>query len=165
MKRRTALVAALLLLVAAATAVAAVGHAKVQVTTTPLGKVLVDTRGHTLYLFEADKGGRSSCYGQCAALWPPYLTASKPAAGPGAKKPLLGTTKRKDGKLQVTYNHHPLYFFASDKKAGQTTGEGIDHFGGEWYVVSAAGKKIEGTSSSSPGSTTPAPPPDPGYGP
>jgi predicted lipoprotein with Yx(FWY)xxD motif len=108
---------------------------------TKVGKVLVAANGRTLYLFTADKGKKSACYGQCASFWPP-LIAEKPTAGAGLKASLLGTTKRKDGKLQVTYGGHPLYFFAQDKKAGDVNGQAFVHFGGTWWVVSAAGKKI-----------------------
>jgi predicted lipoprotein with Yx(FWY)xxD motif len=109
--------------------------------TTKVGKVLVAANGRTLYLFTADKGETSACYGQCAAYWPP-LIAEKPTAGAGLKSSLLGTTKRRDGKPQVTYGGHPLYFFAQDKKAGALNGQGFVHFGGAWWVVSAAGKKV-----------------------
>src|SRR2546429_7822590 len=107
-----------------------------------VGKVLVAANGRTLYLFTADKGKRSTCYGQCAGYWPPLL-ASKPSVGTGLKSSMLGTTKRKDGKLQVTYGGHPLYYFVQDKKAGQVKGQGFVHFGGSWWVVSAAGKSIK----------------------
>ena len=109
--------------------------------TTKIGKVLVGANGRTLYLFTADKGTNSACYGQCAAYWPP-LIAQKPTVGTGLNASLLSTTKRKDGKLQVNYGGHPLYFFAEDKKAGDLNGQGFVHFGGAWWVVSAAGKKI-----------------------
>ena len=81
--------------------------AKVAVAGTGLGKVLVDGRGHTLYLFAKDRRGKSSCTGKCAGFWPPLIAAGKPRAAAGAKASLLGTTKRPDGRLQVTYNHHP----------------------------------------------------------
>jgi predicted lipoprotein with Yx(FWY)xxD motif len=84
----------------------------------------------------------STCYGACAALWPPLTTTGKPVAGHGVRASLLGTTKRKDGKLEVTYNHHPLYYFVSDQKPGQTTGQGVNQFGAPWWVISAAGKEI-----------------------
>ena len=109
--------------------------------TTKLGKVLVAANGHTLYLFTADKGKTSACYGQCAGYWPP-LIAQKPTAGAGLKASLLGTTTRKDGKLQVTYAGHPLYFFAEDKRPGDVNGQGFVHFGGTWWVISAAGTKV-----------------------
>ena len=126
----------------AATAVAATNTlSSISLRTTKLGKVLVAANGRTLYLFTADKGKTSTCYGQCASYWPP-LIAEKPTAGAGLKASLLGTTKRKGGKLQVTYGGHPLYFFAEDKKAGDVNGQGFVHFGGAWWVVSAAGKQI-----------------------
>jgi predicted lipoprotein with Yx(FWY)xxD motif len=137
-------------------------HAKVLLRSTSLGKVLVDTRGRTLYLFEADKAGKSSCYAQCAAAWPPYLTAAAPLAGPGLKQGLLRTTKRSDGKLQVVFAGHPLYRFSGDAKAGQVEGEGIEQFGGSWYAVGVAGKKVE---RASPGGTTTTTPGYGGYGP
>jgi predicted lipoprotein with Yx(FWY)xxD motif len=107
-----------------------------------LGSILVDGKGITLYDFVKDKGGASTCYGACAALWPPLITKGKPHAGRGVRTSLLGTTKRKDGKLEVTYNHHPLYYFVSDRKPGQTTGQGVNQFGGPWWVLSSAGREI-----------------------
>jgi len=109
--------------------------------TTKVGKVLVAANGRTLYLFTADKSKTSACYGQCSSYWPP-LIAQKSTVGAGLKASLLGTTKRPGGKLQVTYGGHPLYFFAEDKKAGDVNGQGFVHFGGAWWVVSAAGEKI-----------------------
>ena len=109
--------------------------------TTRVGKVIVAANGRTLYLFTADKGNKSACYGQCATYWPP-LIAQTPTAGAGLKASLLGTAKRRDGKLQVTYNGHPLYFFAEDKKAGDVKGQGFVHFGGAWWVVSSVGTKV-----------------------
>ena len=117
--------------------------AKVAVASTPLGRVLVDGRGRTLYLFGKDKSGKSACGGKCAGFWPPLITSGKPLATAGAKASLLGTTKRADGRLQVTYNHHPLYTFVKDTRKGQTNGEQLDVFGAEWYAVSAAGAKVE----------------------
>jgi predicted lipoprotein with Yx(FWY)xxD motif len=108
-----------------------------------LGRILVDGRGRTLYLFEKDKHGKSACAGSCAAFWPPLITSGKPLATAGAKTSLLGTTKRADGRLQVTYNHHPLYTFVRDTKKGQTNGEGVNAFGAGWDAVSASGAKVE----------------------
>jgi predicted lipoprotein with Yx(FWY)xxD motif len=107
-----------------------------------LGSILVDSKGITLYDFVKDKGGASSCYGACAALWPPLITKGKPHAGSGVRASLLGSAKRKDGKLEVTYNHHPLYYFVTDRKPGQTTGQGVNQFGGPWWVLSPAGREI-----------------------
>jgi len=118
------------------------GGAKVNLATSRFGRILVDSKGITLYDFVKDKGTTSVCYGACAALWPPLFTKGKPVAGPGVRASLLGTTKRKDGKLEVTYGGHPLYYFVSDRKPGQTTGQGVNQFGGPWWVISAAGKEI-----------------------
>ena len=115
----------------------------VKIAKSPLGGIVVDSKGITLYDFVKDKGTMSVCYGACAALWPPpLLTSGKPVAGPGVKASLLGTTKRSDGKLEVTYGGHPLYYFVTDRKPGQTTGQGVNQFGGPWWVLSAAGKEI-----------------------
>jgi predicted lipoprotein with Yx(FWY)xxD motif len=133
-----------LALFASATASARTGSgAKVMTRTVSLGKVLVDAKGHTLYLFEKDKRNHSACAGACAGFWPPLLTSSKPIAGAGVKASLLGTTRRSDGKMQVTYAGHPLYRFALDSRVGQTKGEALDKFGAEWYVVAPSGKKID----------------------
>ena len=115
----------------------------VSTASTSLGKILVDSRGRTLYLFERDKNGKSACTGKCAAAWPPLIASGKPRATASARASLLGTTRRADGRLQVTYNHHPLYRFVQDTKKGQTTGEGVDAFGAEWYAVSPAGAAVE----------------------
>ena len=109
-----------------------------------LGKIIVDGKSRTLYLFEKDKNGKSKCSGTCATNWPPLLTKGKPKAGGSAKASKLGTTKRSDGTTQETYGGHPLYTFIADKnKPGATKGEGLDAFGAEWYVVGTNGKKIE----------------------
>jgi predicted lipoprotein with Yx(FWY)xxD motif len=118
---------------------------------TSLGRILVDSRGRTLYLFEKDRNGKSACAGQCAAFWPPLIASGKPRAAGTAKASLVGTTKRADGRLQVTYNHHPLYTFVKDTKKGQTNGEGVNGFGAGWDVVSPAGAKIEKPASSTGG--------------
>lgn len=108
-----------------------------------LGTILVDAKGHTLYLFEADKSTKSTCNGACAAAWPPLLTSGKPTAGGSAKSDLLGTTKRSDGKSQVTYHGHPLYGYAGDSKPGDTNGEGLNQFGAAWYVLNVSGQKVD----------------------
>jgi predicted lipoprotein with Yx(FWY)xxD motif len=107
------------------------------------GKALVDGQGRTLYLFEADKGATSACSGACASIWPPVTTAAKPTAGPGLTAAKLGTTKRSDGKLQVTYDGHPLYRYAADGKPGDVNGQGLNQFGAKWYVLNASGAKID----------------------
>jgi predicted lipoprotein with Yx(FWY)xxD motif len=111
---------------------------------TDVGDVLTGPSGRTVYLFEKDKSPKSTCSGECANDWPPLMASGKPSAGSGVKASMLGTSKRSDGKEQVTYNGHPLYYYEGDKKAGQTAGQGIDAFGAEWYVVGANGSKVEG---------------------
>jgi predicted lipoprotein with Yx(FWY)xxD motif len=111
-------------------------------TDSKLGAILVDGNGKTVYLFVADKGTASTCYTSCATVWPPVLTTGAPAAGTGATASLLGTTTRTDGKVEVTYAGHPLYYFIQDKKAGDTTGQGVNGFGGLWWVLSPAGAAI-----------------------
>jgi predicted lipoprotein with Yx(FWY)xxD motif len=118
---------------------------------TAIGTLLADGKGKTLYLFQKDKSGKSSCYGSCAANWPPYLTTAKPKAGKGVTASKLGTTKRTNGKLQVTYNHHPLYWFKFDKAAGQTKGEAISAFGGSWYAVTPKGAALKPAAAASGG--------------
>jgi predicted lipoprotein with Yx(FWY)xxD motif len=108
-----------------------------------VGTALVDGQGRTLYLFEADKGSTSTCNSACASLWPPATTSGKPTAGPGVDAAKLGTTKRSDGTLEVTYNGHPLYRYAPDTKAGDATGQGLNQFGAPWYVLAASGNKID----------------------
>ena len=107
-----------------------------------LGKIIVDGKGRTLYLFEKDRRGHSACSGGCAAYWPPLMTSAKPVAGTGVKKSLLGTIRRSNGKKQVTYNGHPLYRFVQDTRPGQVKGQDTHFFGGGWYVISPSGKKI-----------------------
>ena len=114
---------------------------------TTLGKVLVDARGRTLYLFAKDKSGRSACNGACATYWPPLVSAAKPRAARGVRASLLGLTKRTDGKRQVTYAGHPLYTFSLDTRAGQTSGQGLTDFGGSWNAVAASGRAVKSTGS------------------
>ena len=141
---------------------AAARHAPtVSVAKTRLGKILVNSRGRTLYLFKKDSGAKSACFGACATAWPPLRAGGKPTVGGGAKASLVGTTRRSDGKPQVTYNRHPLYTFIMDKKAGDTKGEGFTAFGGRWFVVSPAGKQVSPrpSKSASGASSSPAPAP------
>jgi predicted lipoprotein with Yx(FWY)xxD motif len=137
-----AAIAAIFLLHPAATHAARASGATVSTANTGLGRVLVNSSGHTLYLFGKDKMGKSSCSGQCATFWPPLITKGKPRAAAGVKASLLGTTKRSDGRMQVTYNHHPLYTFTEDTAKGQTKGEGMTAFGAQWWALSKAGNKV-----------------------
>lgn len=110
----------------------------------PFGKYLTSDEGRAVYIFTADSKGASACYDACAQAWPPVTTSDKPGAEAGVNAAMLGIIKRKDAATQVTYNGMPLYYFVKDQKPGSTMGQDIDHFGGEWYLVSPQGKKIEG---------------------
>lgn len=132
---------------AAATSTPAGGEAGTIITVkhaSKLGAVLAaGPKRMTVYLFEADKGGSSSCSGACAAAWPPVTTGGAPVVHGAASGADLGTITRADGTKQVTYKGHPLYFFVKDKDSGDAYGEGVDGFGAEWYVLSPSGKKID----------------------
>jgi predicted lipoprotein with Yx(FWY)xxD motif len=125
--------------------------ATVRVAKTNLGRILVNSKGRTLYLFQADSGTTSACADACAAAWPP-LTSATPKIGKGANASLASTATRSDGKPQVIYNGHPLYTYSGDKKAGNTNGQGVNAFGGLWYAVSSAGNAVTKAPSTSGGS-------------
>ena len=145
-----ALAAASFALHPAATHAAQSKGAVVSTAKTSLGRILVTSNGRTLYLFEKDRNGKSACSGQCAVFWPPLITSGRPIVTGGARASLIGTTRRADGRLQVTYNHHPLYTFVKDTKPGQTNGEGVNAFGAGWDAMTPAGAKIEKPSAPSP---------------
>jgi predicted lipoprotein with Yx(FWY)xxD motif len=112
--------------------------------TSTLGPILVDSQGRSLYLFEADTGGKSSCTsGGCVAEWPPLIAGGAFRAGTGLAATQLGTTTRADGEPQVTYSGHPLYRFAGDTTPGVTAGQGLNDNGGLWYVVRTDGTPID----------------------
>ena len=115
------------------------GVAMVTAASSKLGMVLVDGSGRTLYLFEKDQPNQSACAGACVAAWPVDQSSGTPKAGSGVKASLLGTITRSDNTTQVTYNHHPLYYYAGDSGAGQQNGQGLNAFGAKWYVVTPAG--------------------------
>jgi len=117
--------------------------ASVSVANSPLGQLLVDGSGRTLYLFEGDTGATSTCEDACAQAWPPLLAPGTPSAGSGASAAELGTTTRTDGTTEVTYHGHPLYTYVADTKAGDTNGQGLNQFGAKWYVLSPTGDKID----------------------
>ena len=106
-----------------------------------LGVVLVDSEGRTLYDFHKDKGSKSACYGACASAWPPLLTEGNPQAQGAADRSLLGTTKRSDGTLQVTYKGWPLYTYAGDQEPGEANGNDISQFGAQWYALMPNGEE------------------------
>ena len=125
----------------AASAPAVSGPAMVDVANNAtLGSLLVDGNGMTLYLFTKDSPGSSTCYDKCATAWPPLLTSGNATAGSGADASKFGTTTRTDGSVQVTYNGWPLYYYAKDKQAGDTTGQGV---GSVWYVISPSGDAMK----------------------
>jgi len=111
--------------------------------TSSLGTFLVDGNGRALYLWDADHGSKSTCSGACSQAWPPVTTTGTPKASGAVKASLLGTIKRADGTREVTYAGHPLYTFAGDSQAGQTTGQGSTGFGAPWWVVTPAGKALQ----------------------
>ncbi len=115
----------------------------IRVRTTSLGKVLVDAKGRTLYLFEADKPNKSNCSGACLSIWPPLTSTAKPSATGGALAAKIGTISASGGKRLVTYNGHPLYYYVGDQKPGDTKGQGLNQFGAGWYVLAPSGNKID----------------------
>lgn len=130
---------------AAAKAGAATGGGTViTASSTTYGTILADSSGRTLYMLTADTPTKSICTGACPPIWPPLTVTGSPTAGSGVKASLLGTITRSDGSHQVTYNGHPLYTFVKDSAPGQVNGEGINHFGGIWYVLNAAGDPVTG---------------------
>jgi len=106
-----------------------------------LGRILVDAKGFTLYDFHKDKGRQSSCYGACAKVWPPLTSAGPAKVGEGARGSKLGTVKRQDGTLQVTYAGHPLYTYTADVKAGDVSGNDFSSFGAQWYALLPSGEE------------------------
>jgi predicted lipoprotein with Yx(FWY)xxD motif len=103
--------------------------------------IIVNSKGFTLYDFHKDKGTKSACYGACAKIWPPLISGAAPKAEKGAEASKLGTTKRTDGTLQVTYAGHPLYTYVADKKPGDTTGNDFSSFGAQWYALKTSGEE------------------------
>ena len=138
---RRLLLAIALLAVAAASAPAA-QRATVAVRSTSYGNILVDGKGFALYIFTRDGRGASRCYGACAKAWPPLLTSARPKAGSGATASKLGTTRRRDGKLQVTYGGRPLYYYVGDSRPGQVLCQNVVEYGGRWLVVAPSGKPV-----------------------
>jgi predicted lipoprotein with Yx(FWY)xxD motif len=121
----------------------ATAAASVSVANSPLGQLLVDGSGRTLYLFEGDTTAMSTCSDACAQAWPPLLASGTPSAGLGANAAEMGTTTRADGTSEVTYHGHPLYTYVADTKAGDVNGQGLNQFGAKWYVLSPSGDKID----------------------
>jgi predicted lipoprotein with Yx(FWY)xxD motif len=119
------------------------GSATLTVRSSRFGRVLFDGRGRALYAFTRDqRGGRSQCYGPCAKAWSVYFAKGQPLVGKSVKQSLLGTTRRRDGRLQVTYKGRPLYYYVGDKKPGQVLCQKVDEFGGTWLVVRPRGQLV-----------------------
>lgn len=124
-------------------AASAADSAKITLTEqSPYGAYLADGEGRSLYLFEADEAGKSTCHDACANAWPPLTTSGEPQAGKGIDADALGTFERPDGSMQVTYDGWPLYYFIKDKAPGDTKGQDIEGFGAEWYLVTPGGEKV-----------------------
>jgi predicted lipoprotein with Yx(FWY)xxD motif len=134
----TVLAVALVAVVASALA-APRAAARLTVRSTEYGKALFGPSGKVLYVFGADRGSTSNCYGVCAKAWPPLLTTAAPLAGPGVNAKLLGTTKRKNGTQQVTYNRHPLYYYEADTR-GKIMCQHARMHGGLWLIIKPSGQ-------------------------
>jgi predicted lipoprotein with Yx(FWY)xxD motif len=104
------------------------------------GRVLADKHGEALYLFTAD-GAKSNCKGDCAKAWPAYTVEAAPGPGAGVDGAKIGTISRSDGSLQVTYAGKPLYYYEGDSP-GNILCQGVDEFGGLWYVIQASGEPV-----------------------
>jgi predicted lipoprotein with Yx(FWY)xxD motif len=133
-----ALIALVSLAITGAAQAAPSGKAHIAVRSSQYGKVLFTSSGRALYVFEADKGKTSHCYGACAKAWPPLLTKGAAVAGTGVDHMLLGTTMRKDGTDQVTYKGHPLYTYSGDA-VGKAGCQHVSNFGALWLVIEPNG--------------------------
>jgi predicted lipoprotein with Yx(FWY)xxD motif len=122
------------------------GAATISTSNTTLGQILVDGKGRTLYLFQKDQPNQSACSGACVSAWPVDQSGGSPKASSGVKASMLGTIKRADGTMQVTYNQHPLYYYSGDTAAGQQSGQGLNAFGALWYVVAPSGSAVTSAS-------------------
>lgn len=105
------------------------------------GRILADGADRTIYLFTRDGSTTSMCYGACASAWPPVLTKGTPRQAGGLPHP-LGTTRRRDGRLQVTYSGHPLYYYVGDVQPGEILCQNVEEYGGTWLVVSRGGRAV-----------------------
>jgi len=140
---------------AAAGAASTTGTVTVKVAQGPLGVYLTDSSGRAVYEFASDSVARSTCTGSCLAYWPALASTSMPAGGNGVSAAKLTVFTRSDGGHQVAYAGHPLYYFALDKSAGDTKGQGLDNFGAKWWLMGPSGQPITaaGSTGSSPASS------------
>ena len=123
-------------------------RASVAVARTRLGRILVNARGRTLYLFTKDRHGRSACTGRCTRVWPPALVSGRPTAGVGVAQGMLRTHRRHDGRRQLVYNGHPLYTLTADTAPRQVEGQGFESL---WFVVSPGGRGVGASHAPPPG--------------
>ena len=144
---RSAYIGLVLIALAVAALAAALGSAlgattsgaRLKVRATHYGKAVFGPSGKVLYVFSADSR-KSHCYGACASAWPPLVTRGKPIAGPGVRATLLGTTRRRNGKLQVTYNGHPLYYYVGDTPTAILC-QHVNEHGGLWVIIKPNGRR------------------------
>lgn len=152
MRFRIVCIGLVLTALAAAALAAALGSAQgatksgaqLKVRATKYGKAVFGPSGKVLYVFSADKDGKSHCYGACASAWPPLVTKGKPVAGLGVKASLLGTTRRRGGRVQVTYNGHPLYYYVSDTPTAILC-QHVNEHGGLWVLIKPNGRRNPST--------------------
>jgi predicted lipoprotein with Yx(FWY)xxD motif len=107
-----------------------------------IGNIVVGPSGRTLYLFKKDTGPTSTCSGACAAQWPPLTTSGALTSSGNVAMSALKTTRRSDGKLQVTLDGHPLYYYSGDTAPGMTNGQGLNFYGATWWALSPSGKEV-----------------------
>lgn len=109
----------------------------------PLGRIIVDDEGRTVYLFEKDEPDESYCTGACESVWPPVTTDGMPKVERGIDAGKVTLLKREDGLMQVVYNGHPLYYYQADTGSEDTYGQEKDQFGAEWYALTPSGNLAE----------------------
>jgi predicted lipoprotein with Yx(FWY)xxD motif len=117
------------------------------------GAHLADGSGKSLYMFASDTATNSKCNSACASYWPPLIASGAARAVGAVKAADLGTVTRSDGRTQVTYAGHPLYYYIGDTKAGDVNGQGLDDFGAYWWLLTPTGKSLTGTASGGSGSS------------
>jgi predicted lipoprotein with Yx(FWY)xxD motif len=118
------------------------GGTVIKTASSSAGTFLVSGSGRAVYLWVKDTGDMSNCNGACAGAWPPVTTTGSATASGGAKASDLGTITRSDGSKQVTYDGHPLYYFAGDSGPGSASGQGSDGFGAKWWLVAPTGSDV-----------------------
>ena len=118
------------------------GGTVIETATSSAGTFLTNGSGRAVYLWAKDTGDMSNCNGACAGAWPPVTTTATATASGGAKASDIGTITRSDGTKQVTYDGHPLYYFAGDSGPGTASGQGSDAFGARWWLVAPTGSDV-----------------------